>query len=313
MALEAISDPELVPPAIASALGVGIPGDRPALDVLGEWLADRELLLVLDNFEQVTGAAPLVARLLAAAPGLRVLATSRTPLHVYGEAEYPVPPLAVVSELMAASSSAAALSQYEAVQLFIERAVAAKPGFTVTNANAPALAEICMRLDGLPLAIELAAARIKLLSPEQILARLEHSLSLLASSASDLPARQRTLIGAIDWSYQLLSPDERRLMTRLSVFAWEACRSPPSNRWQPLDLDLDAFDGLASLVDKSLLHDRRSGRRSALRHARDRPPIHSRTARRRRRRGAGDQAPPRGLLLRRGSRQWSGIDRRPTG
>jgi predicted ATPase/class 3 adenylate cyclase len=252
VALEAISDPELVPPAIASALGVGIPGDRPALDVLGEWLADRELLLVLDNFEQVTGAAPLVARLLAAAPGLRVLATSRTPLHVYGEAEYPVPPLAVVSELMAASSSAAALSQYEAVQLFIERAGAAKPGFTVTNANAPALAEICIRLDGLPLAIELAAARIKLLSPEQILARLEHSLSLLASSASDLPARQRTLIGAIDWSYQLLSPDERRLLSRLSVFAGGMSLTAVE-QVAATGLELDAFDGLASLVDKSLL------------------------------------------------------------
>jgi predicted ATPase/class 3 adenylate cyclase len=250
--LETLTDPELVPPALANALGVVVPGGRPAIDVLEEWLADRELLLVLDNFEQVTSAGPLIARLLAAAPGVRVLATSRTPLHVYGEAEYPVPPLATLSELRAAATSVEALSQYEAVQLFIERAVAAKPSFSVSNSNAPAVAEICVRLDGLPLAIELAAARVKLLSPEQILARLGHSLSLLASSASDLPERQRTLNGAIDWSYRLLTAEEQRLFARLSVFAGgieleaaEAVIAP--------GLELDAFDGLASLVDKSLL------------------------------------------------------------
>lgn len=250
--LEVYTDPELVPPAIATALGVTVPGDRPAIEVLESWLADRELLLILDNFEQVTAAAPMVTRLLGAAPRLRVLATSRTPLHVYGESEYPVPPLAVVAELRAASASVAALSQYEAVQLFIERAMAAKPAFAVTNSNAPAVAEICVRLDGLPLAIELAAARVKLLSPEQILTRLEQSLSLLASSASNLPARQRTLNGAIDWSYNLLTADEQRLFARLSVFnggiAFEAAEQVAGP-----DLGLDLFDGLASLVDKSLL------------------------------------------------------------
>lgn len=250
--LEVYTDPELVPPAIANALGVTVAGDRPAIEVLESWLPDREILLILDNFEQVIDAAPLVARLLSAAPRLRVLATSRTPLHVYGESEYPVPPLAVIAELRAAAFSAASLSQYEAVQLFIERAMAAKPAFAVTNANAPAVAEICVRLDGLPLAIELAAARVKLLSPEQILARLEQSLSLLASSASNLPARQRTLNGAIDWSYNLLTAEERRLFARLSVFnggiAFEAAEQVAGQ-----DLGLDMFDGLASLVDKSLL------------------------------------------------------------
>jgi predicted ATPase/class 3 adenylate cyclase len=250
--LEVYTDPELVPPAIAKELGVALPGDRPAVEVLGSWLAGRELLLILDNFEQVTGAAPLVAHLLEAAPRLRVLATSRTPLHIYGEREYPVPPLAVIAELRAASVSADALSQYEAVQLFIERAVAAKPAFAVTNANAPAVAEICVRLDGLPLAIELAAARVKLLSPEQILGRLEQSLSLLASTASNLPARQRTLNGAIDWSYRLLTGDEQQLLARLSVFsggiAFEAAEAVAAP-----GLEVDVFDGLASLVDKSLL------------------------------------------------------------
>ena len=250
--LEVYTEPELVPPAIAVALGVGLPGDRPAVEVLGDWLADRKLLLVLDNFEQVTGAAPMVGQLLSAAPGLRVLATSRTPLHVYGESEFPVPPLAALGELRdAASTSAEAVSQYEAVQLFIERAVAAKPAFTVTNANAPAVAEICVRLDGLPLAIELAAARVKLLSPEQILARLTQSLSLLSSSATDLPERQRTLNGAIDWSYRLLTAEEQRFFARLSVFnggiSLEAAEAVAGHA-----ADVDVFDELASLVDKSL-------------------------------------------------------------
>ncbi len=250
--LEVYTEPELILPAIAAALGVGLPGDRPAVDVLGEWLAERKLLLVLDNFEQVTDAAPIVSQLLGAAPGLRVLATSRTPLHIYGESEYPVPPLAVLGELRdAASTSAEALSQYEAVQLFIERAVAAKPAFSVTNANAPAVAEICVRLDGLPLAIELAAARVKLLTPEQILARLTQSLSLLSSSASDLPERQRTLNGAIDWSYRLLSPAEQRFFARLAVFSGGISLAA-AEEVAGADAALDVFDGLASLVDKSL-------------------------------------------------------------
>ncbi len=250
--LETFEEPDLVPPAIAEALNVTLPGDRPAIDVLAEWLADRQLLLVLDNFEQVAAAAPLVARMLAAAPRLTVLATSRTPLHVYGESEYPVPPLSTLSELRAAAASVEALTQYAAVQLFIERAVSARPSFAVTNDNAPALAEICIRLDGLPLAIELAAARIKLLSLEQILVRLADSLTLLASSASDLPARQRTLNGAIDWSFRLLTEAEQRLLARLSVFSGGMSLDAAAEIAAD-GLEVDAFDALASLADKSLL------------------------------------------------------------
>ncbi len=253
VALDALRDPELVPAEISSALGINVPGDKPVLSVLRDSLAERELLLVLDNFEQVLPAAQHVRQLLNEAPRVRVLTTSRTPLHIYGEQEYPVPPLSGAHSLATTRATVESLSQYEAVQLFIERALAVKPDFRVTNANAPAVAEICNRLDGLPLAIELAAARVKLLTPEQILTRLERSLSLLASQAQDLPERQRTLHGAIDWSYALLSGPEQRLFACLSIFRGgftldavdEVCRD---------EIELDTFDGLASLVDKSLLH-----------------------------------------------------------
>jgi predicted ATPase/class 3 adenylate cyclase len=249
--LEALRDPKLVPPAIATALGVTLPADRPALDALETWLAERELLLVLDNFEQVTAAGPDIARLLAAAPGLRVLATSRVPLHVQGEQEYPVPPLTTLPE--GPALTAERLSQYEAVRLFIERAVAIKPEFQVTNANAPAVAQICARLDGLPLAIELAAARIKLLGPEQILARLQQNLSLLSSAAQDLPERQRTLRGAVAWSHELLSRQEQTLFARISIFRGGCTLESAETICGGDGLDGDVFDGVASLVDKSLL------------------------------------------------------------
>ena len=187
---------------------------------------------MLDNFEQVAAAAPLVGDLLRAAPGLKVVVTSRAALRISGEQEYPVPGLPTPPDLSHLSGldrmqlpgesralDLAALSQYAAVRLFIERAVAVRPGFTVTNANAPAVAAISARLHGMPLAIELAAARIKLLSPDAILARLEHQLDVLAAGARDLPARQQTLRGAIAWSYDLLDEDARRLLDRLSVFA----------------------------------------------------------------------------------------------
>ena len=256
VALEALRDPELVPPAIAGALGVALPADRPAIDAVEAWLAERELLLVLDNCEQVTAAGPGIARLLAAAPGLRVLATSRVPLHVHGEQEYPVPPLMTLPE--GPGLTVERLSQYEAVRLFIERAVAVRPAFEVTNANAPAVAQICARLDGLPLAIELAAARIKLLGPEQILARLEQNLSLLASAAQDLPERQRTLRGAVAWSHELLSPVEQALFARLSIFRG-GCSLESAEAVCGEGLDGDVFDGVASLVDKSLLRSEEAG------------------------------------------------------
>jgi predicted ATPase/class 3 adenylate cyclase len=260
--LEALRDPELVPPAIAAALEVTLPADRPAIDALETWLAERELLLVLDNFEQVTAAGPSIARLLAAAPGLRVLATSRIPLHVRGEQEYPVPPLMTLPE--GPAMTVERLSQYEAVRLFIERAVAIKPAFQVTNDNAPAVAQICARLDGLPLAIELAAARIKLLGPEQILARLEQNLSLLSSSAQDLPERQRTLRGAIAWSHELLDGWEQTLFARMSIFRGGCTLEAAEAVCGGEGPDGDVFEGVASLVDKSLLRSEEVGSETRL-------------------------------------------------
>jgi predicted ATPase/class 3 adenylate cyclase len=253
VALDALREADLVASTIAGALGVRIPGDKPAIDALSGWLAERQLLLVLDNFEQIAAAAPQIGQLLAAAPGLRVLTTSRIPLHLYGESEYAVPPLATVEELRAAAGSAERLSQYEAVRLFIERAVAARSDFAVTNANAPAVAEICARLDGLPLAIELAAARVKLLNADQILARLETNLGVLASAAQDLPERQRTMRGAIEWSYQLLEPEEQQLFERLSVFRGGFTIDSAEQVVLDEGVALDIFDALASLADKSLL------------------------------------------------------------
>jgi predicted ATPase/class 3 adenylate cyclase len=250
--LDALRDPTHVPSAIATVLAVKIPADQGAMAALESWVATRELLLVLDNFEQVSEAADDVARLLSAGPDLHVLVTSRVPLHIYGEQEYPVPPLATVA-VAPTSATVESLSQYEAVRLFIERAVSAKPGFRVTNANAPAVAEICARLDGLPLAIELAAARVKLLTPEEINTRLDRSLSLLASAARDLPERQRTLLSAIAWSHDLLGESEQRLFARLSVFRGGFALDAAESVCGDDTLGMEAFDGIASLFDKSLL------------------------------------------------------------
>src|SRR5438876_1081959 len=181
--------------AIAQALAISSTGGRRPIDALLEHLHDKRTLLVLDNFEQLLPAAPLAIMLLEGSPGLRVLVSSRSVLRVYGEQEFPVPPLAVPD--LKALPSLSALSQFEAVRLFIERAVAVKPDFRATNENAPAIAGICERVDGLPLAIELAAARIKLFSPQALLSRLEKSLTALGSGARDLPSRHQTLRAAI--------------------------------------------------------------------------------------------------------------------
>ena len=265
--LEPIRDPMLVAPRIATTVGISEAGARPVAESLADWLRDRTLLLVLDNFEQVVTAAPIVADLMRAAPLIKAVVTSRAPLHVSGEQEFPVPGLptppdpsqltglerlALSGETRAADP--ATLGQYAAVRLFIERAVAVKPGFTVTNENAPAVAAISARLHGMPLAIELAAARIKLLSPDAILSRLEHQLDLLAAGARDLPARQQTLRAAIAWSYDILDDGGRRLLDRLSVFASgcdlesaEAICGPSS------ELGGGIVDGLMALVDQSLV------------------------------------------------------------
>jgi predicted ATPase/DNA-binding CsgD family transcriptional regulator/transcriptional regulator with XRE-family HTH domain len=250
--LAPLSDPALVMSTIMQTLGVREQGQQTAHQQLQAYLRDKQLLLVLDNFEQVVDAAPRVAELLAAAPQLKVLVTSRVVLHVRGEQEYPVPPLALPDRrhLPALES----VSQYAAVALFIARAQAVKPDFAVTNANAPAVADICVRLDGLPLAIELAAARIKLFAPEALLARLSSGLKLLTGGPRDLPERQQTIRNTIDWSYQLLDVDQQRLFARLGVFvggctleaAEEVCNADG-------DLPIQMLDGLAALVDKSLL------------------------------------------------------------
>jgi predicted ATPase/class 3 adenylate cyclase len=252
VALASITDPELAPTTIGKALGLREVPDRSPTDVVIDHLKEREVLLVLDNFEQIMEAASFVGELLGATDRVKVIATSREALHLHGEHEYPVPPLGLpdVSHL----PPLGALSQYEAVRLFIERAAAVKPGFLVTNENAPAVAEITTRLDGLPLAIELAAARVKLLAPEAILKRLGDRLSLLAGGPRDLPARQQTLRGAIDWSYDLLDEKEHRLFARLAVFVGGFTLEAAEFVCNPSgELDLDTLNGVASLVDKSLV------------------------------------------------------------
>src|SRR5947208_9804776 len=250
--LAAVQDPELVPSAIAPALAISSTGGRRPIDALLEHLHDKRTLLVLDNFEQLLPAAPLAIMLLEGSPGLRVLVSSRSVLRVYGEQEFPVPPLAVPD--LKALPSLSAVSQFEAVRLFIERAVAVKPDFRATNENAPAIAGICERVDGLPLAIELAAARIKLFSPQALFTRLEKSLSALGTGSRDLPGRQQTLAGAIAWSYELLDPPLQRLMARFSVFARGAGLEQAEAVCDPADeVGTDVLSGLDELADQSLL------------------------------------------------------------
>jgi predicted ATPase/class 3 adenylate cyclase len=250
--LAPVSNPDLVVSALSQALGVTDMGTQPLLTLLKGALKDKHLLLLLDNFEQVVEAALQVADLLSACPRLKVLVTSRVVLHVRAEREFAVPPLSLPN--LKRLPDLLTLSQYEAVALFIERALAVKPDFAVTNTNAPAVVGICARLDGLPLAIELAAARVKYFPPQILLTRLEQGLAVLVGGARDLPARQQTLRGAFAWSYDLLSPEEQALFRRLAVFVdgctWEAAEQVCTAAGQ---LDGDILEGLASLVDKSLL------------------------------------------------------------
>jgi predicted ATPase len=254
VSLAALTDPELVASAIAAPLGVVEAADRPLEEGVIEYLREKKLLLVLDNFEQVLAGAQLVGQLLAACPHLKILATSRIPLGLYGEREYLVPPLSLPDPERPPSLEH--LTQYEAVRLFIERAQDARPDFSVSNENAPAVAEICARLDGLPLAIELAAARIKVLPPQKMLDRLSDRLKLLARGARDLPERQRTLRATMEWSHALLEEGEKVLFARLSVFAGgrtlEAIEAVCAAEG---DLPVETLDGVESLVDKSLLRE----------------------------------------------------------
>jgi predicted ATPase len=249
--LSSVTDPALVPSALARALRVPeVPG-RPILAALRDHLRDRRLLLVADNFEQVTGAGPVVEELLAAAPGLKVLVTSRIPLALRGEQELVVPPLTLPEP--GRPPDLAAAGRIEAVRLFTERAQAVRPGFELTEQNVAAVAEITTRLDGLPLAIELAATRTKVLTPSQLLPRLQQRLELLTGGAQTLPDRQRTLRGAIAWSHDLLPAGERRLFARLSVFAGGWTLASAEAVCDPEALGLDPLDGLTSLVDQSLV------------------------------------------------------------
>jgi predicted ATPase/class 3 adenylate cyclase len=252
VALAPISDSELVASTVAGALSVSESAGRALKEDLREYLSTKELLLVLDNFEQVVDAAPLVGELLSGCPGLKVLATSRTLLRIYGEHEYAVSPLELPdpSHLPPIET----LRQYEAIRLFTERARAAKADFSLTNENAPAIAEICARLDGLPLAIELAAARIKLLSPQAMCSRLSNPLKFLTGGARDLPERQRTLRGAIAWSHALLNEGEQVLFARLSVFSGGCALEAVEAICDAVgDFLVDVLEGLSSLVDKSIL------------------------------------------------------------
>jgi predicted ATPase/class 3 adenylate cyclase len=251
--LAAVISADVVIPSIAKTLRVQEAVDRPIPDSLKDYLHDRRLLLVLDNFEHVLAAAVQVADLLSACPRVKALVTSRAALHLRGERQFPVPPLALPDR--SRREPLDQLMRYEAIQLFVQRAQAAKPEFAGSDQNAHAIAEICHRLDGLPLALELAAARVNVFPPDALLERLDRRLSVLTSGPRDLPARQQTLRHAIAWSYDLLSPDEQMLFRRLGVFAG-GCTPTAAGAvvggGEP-DPALAVIDGIASLVDKSLL------------------------------------------------------------
>jgi len=260
--LATLGDPSFVAPAVGRALGLPEAPGRSHREAVALALRDRELLLVLDNFEHLLDAAPLVAEWLMACPGLTVLVTSRERLRLQGEQLYPVPPLSLAVPLPQRANGGTATRLPtpltpvaspaspvpEAVQLFVDRARAVQPGFALVERSAPAVAEICRRLDGLPLAIELVAAQVSLLPPATMLARLDRRPQLVAVGPRDLPARQRTLRDTIAWSHDLLSEDERKLFRWLAVFAggWtlEAATAV---------CGFPVLDGLASLADKSLV------------------------------------------------------------
>jgi predicted ATPase/tRNA A-37 threonylcarbamoyl transferase component Bud32 len=252
--LSAIESIDLVVPIIAQTLGIREESGKPLKERLREELREKKILIVLDNFEQVTRAAPQIGELLSGSAQLKILVTSRVRLQLRFEREFVLQPLVVPVDK---GLTADELNEYPAVRLFVERARAAKSGFELTEDNASSVAEICRRLDGLPLAIELAAARVKLLAPQAILTRLANSLKLLAGGARDLPERQQTMRAAIKWSYDLLEAEERKLLNRLAVFGGgftlDAAEQVANSE---SDLEIDLFDGVASLVDKSLLAQR---------------------------------------------------------
>ena len=235
---------------IARALGLRATPGESALEGVKAFLRDRQALLVLDNFEQLIPVAPQIGELLDTAPGIRILVTSRSPLGISGEQEFPVQPLRIPSGDEPLELEA--LAGYDAVALFVARAQAVDPSFALTRANAPAVAQITVRLDGLPLAIELAAARIKVLTPEDLLQRLEQRLSVLTGGPVDTERRHRTMRDAIAWSFDLLEPEERTLFRRLGVF--QGGFTPEAAAVVASLADRDVFDGISLLLSKSLLY-----------------------------------------------------------
>jgi predicted ATPase len=260
--LSPLADPQLVMPTVAHALGLRELGGHRVRDALHEHLRGRQQLLVLDNFEHVVEASRAVADLLASCLGVVVLTTSRSPLRLRGEQEYPVAPLGLpdLGQVPTPEQVAAAPS----VNLFLERAREVSPDFELTRSNAAVVAAICRRLEGLPLALELAAARVRLLSPTTLLARLDQALPLLTGGARDLPERQRTMRAAIEWSYQLLDESQRRLFNRLSVFrggwgldAAEALSAEDEHPEEVLDLLERLVEQSLVLAESGMEHDRR--------------------------------------------------------
>ncbi|MDQ6643383.1 MAG: protein kinase, partial [Chloroflexota bacterium] len=255
VALAPVSEPDLVIPTIAQELGIQEVGGQSIIGPVKVALRAKHLLLFLDNFEQVVAAAPLIEEILAACLHVKIVVTSRVVLHLRAEYEFPVPPLGLpnLNQLLEHE----ALTEYTAVALFVQRARAVLPTFQLTEANAHIVAEICVRLDGLPLAIELAAARIKLLPPQALLARLTQPLQVLTGGARTLPPRQQTLRSALKWSYDLLEPEEQQLFRRLTVFVggWtlEAVEEVDKLINPAEKRNLSTLDGVASLLDKSLL------------------------------------------------------------
>jgi non-specific serine/threonine protein kinase len=253
--LAAVRDPDFVVPTIAQAVGVRSFGDRPLVRQVAAVLGRCRLLLVLDNLEQVVAAAPRLAELLGACPRLTILATSRTVLHLSGEREFAVPPLGL---LPPQASPDEALESSEAVRFFAERARAVSPHFVLDPTTAPLAAEVCRRLDGVPLAIELAAARLRHLPLEALTGRLDRRLALLTGGSHDQPVRHRTMRDAIAWSYELLEEDERRFFRCLAVFNGGFTPDAAAAVGE-LDDELAALDAIASLVDKSLLRQAEPG------------------------------------------------------
>lgn len=249
--LAAVADPRQVAQSIAQALGVPNSGGANYLARTTRYLGDCQLLVVLDNFEHVLGAATVVAELLAVCPGLTVVTTSRAPLSIRGEQRFPVPPLSLPQH---GQTSIARAHDSHAVTLFVQRARAIDPGFALTEQQTPAIVQICQRLDGLPLAIELAAARIKALSPNTLLARMENRLQLLSTETRDIADRQRTMHNAIGWSYNLLAPEEQTIFRRMAVFSGNFGLDPiEAVAADGLDAEIAVLTCVERLLDHSLL------------------------------------------------------------